>query len=69
MTLHELCEAARGTQCAYCGAPPGRPCPNRDYCMQRFSRARASGLISFDDIAYLIRNFPRKVHDPGQVTP
>lgn len=67
MTLHDLCEAARNTACA-CGAPPGCPCvaPPRHYHLRRFSRARASELIGLEDVAYLIRNFPRDVIDPGE---
>lgn len=64
MTLHDICEAARNTQCS-CGAPPGCPCvcAPGDYHLQRVSRAHASGLIAFDDMAYVIRNFVRVVHD------
>lgn len=64
MTLHELCEQARNTQCN-CGAPPGCPCvcAPGDYHLARFERARLEERISFDDIAYLIRNYLRVVHD------
>ena len=66
MNLHEMCEQARNTQCG-CGAPPGCPCvcAPGDYHPSRFSRARRAGLIGMDDMAYVIRNFPTVVHDPG----
>ena len=56
MTIHDLCEQARNTACA-CGAPPGCPCvcAPREYHPCRFARARASGLITFDDMGYIIR--------------
>lgn len=68
MTLHQLCEQARNVQCA-CGAPPGCPCvcESGHYHPSRFSRARRAGLIGMDDMAYVIRNFPRDVTDPGPV--
>ena len=71
MTLHELCEQAQNVMCGECGALPGRPCCREcgpgDYHPRRFSRARCEGAISFDDIAYIIRNFVRLVHDEEAV--
>jgi len=55
-SLHQICEQARNVDCV-CGAPPGCPCvcAPRHYHASRFAHARRAGLLTLDDIAYVIR--------------
>ena len=59
MTIHDLCEQARGTACA-CGALPGCPCacaPSH-YHYARLARAVQAGLIP-------VAEFAQVIHDAG----
>lgn len=75
MTMHEICEQARNTQCS-CGAPPGCPCvcESGHYHLSRVARARRAGLISDTDFASVLHDADvftgaSTLHDPGTVTP